>query len=433
MAKAVVLGGYGLIGSACMRALEAAGFSVTGVGRSHATASRLAPDADWIIADITRLDGQAWREVLRDAEVVVNAAGALQDGGRDDLVAIHERAVATLVDAMERSPSPPRLVQISAAGVRDDAPTDFFRTKARGDAIVRASPIDWVILRPTLVIAPAAYGGTALLRAAATLPFVLPRVLADAPVQTVFVDDLAAAVVKAAKRDIPAKTVADITEARSRSFLDTLKMTRRWLGHPPARVEMPVPAPLLRLCCGVADLAGRLGWRSPLRSNAVRALEDGISGDPSAWTSAGGNACRPLEATFKALPATVQERWYARLYLLFPLMIVLLSLFWTASGVIGFLQLETARDILTDRGMDTALARAAVIAGSLADIVLGLAVLWRPGVRAACLGMIAVSLAYLAGGTLFAPDLWADPLGPLVKVLPAAGLALVTLSLADDR
>ena len=101
--------------------------------------------------------------------------------------------------------------------------------------------------------------------------------------------------------------------------------------------------------------------------------------------------------------------------------------------MIGFLQLETARDILTDRGMDTALARAAVIAGSLADIILGLAVLWRPGVRAACLGMIAVSLAYLTGGTLFAPDLWADPLGPLVKVLPAAGLALVTLSLADDR
>ena len=37
---------------------------------------------------------------------------------------------------------------------------------------------------------------------------------------------------------------------------------------------------------------------------------------------------------------------------------------------------------------------------------------------------VAVSLAYLAGGTLIAPELWADPLGPLVKVVPAIVLTV---------
>ena len=47
--------------------------------------------------------------------------------------------------------------------------------------------------------------------------------------------------------------------------------------------------------------------------------------------------------------------------------------------------------------------------------------------------MIALSLAYLVGGTFAAPDLWLDPLGPFVKVLPGIGLALFVLGLMEDR
>ena len=47
--------------------------------------------------------------------------------------------------------------------------------------------------------------------------------------------------------------------------------------------------------------------------------------------------------------------------------------------------------------------------------------------------MIAVSFAYLISGTLAAPDIWVDPLGPYVKILPSIALALFVLALADDR
>ncbi|MCB9959631.1 MAG: hypothetical protein H6843_13600 [Rhodospirillaceae bacterium] len=52
MSKAVVLGGYGTIGSACMRALMAAGYAVAGAGRSAWAARRVVPEADWVIRDI---------------------------------------------------------------------------------------------------------------------------------------------------------------------------------------------------------------------------------------------------------------------------------------------------------------------------------------------------------------------------------------------
>ena len=47
--------------------------------------------------------------------------------------------------------------------------------------------------------------------------------------------------------------------------------------------------------------------------------------------------------------------------------------------------------------------------------------------------MLAASAAYLLGGTLLAPDLWGDPLGPLVKVVPAMLPAAMLLALAEER
>lgn len=431
MARALVLGGYGLIGSACLRALAASGFEVTGVGRSAAAARRVAPDAAWIILDIAELTAEGWRRLLAGVDVVVNAAGALQDGPRDDLAAIHEVSAGRMAAAAAETRT--RIVQISAAGVSESASTGFFRTKARGDAAIRGSGAEWIILRPTLVIGPGAYGGSALLRAAAAVPFVAFDVLPGSQVQTVALDDVARAVVRAASGAVPPGTVADLTGPAGRSLPETVDALRRWLGFRAPAVRVPVPRPALAAVARCADGLGRLGWRSPPRSTAIRALEDGVRGDPAAWAAAGGPACRALGESLAAMPATVQERWFARLYLAFPVMVLLLAVFWGVSGAVGLAQFEAARDVLVLRGVSEGLAGAAVAGGAAVDLALAAAILWRPWTRAACGAMALVSLGYLAGGTVLTPGLWADPLGPFVKVLPGLGLALVTMVMAGDR
>ena len=414
-----------------MRALSEAGFDVTGMGRDEVMARQVLPQAKWLIRDLAKISTDEWRTILTGVDVVVNAAGALQDGARDDLSAIHETMVERLVVALEGRST--RLVQISAAGVSEDASTEFFRSKARGDATIRRSGAHWVILRPALVIGPAAYGGTALIRAAAALPVLALDILPEASIRTVFTDDLAQAVVLAAKGVIPSGTVADLAEAAARSLPDTICAFRRWQGFPEPWLRAKVPPVVLWAISRVADALGHLGWRSPLRSNAVRVLKDGIHGDPAAWKAVGGNRIRSLEEGLAAMPATLQERWFARLYLAFPVVIALLSVFWLCSGLIALAYFEAARDVLTMHGMDGALAGLVVAGGALADIFLGAAILWRPWTRHASLGMILLSLAYLVGGTLMAPDLWADPVGPFVKILPGMGLAIVSLAMASER
>jgi uncharacterized protein YbjT (DUF2867 family) len=431
MDRAIVLGGYGLIGSACLRALADAGFQTTGIGRSASAARQADPRATWVIRDLPGITIGEWRDLLQGVSVVVNAAGALQDGPRDDLQAIHVTLIQRLTEAARGTDL--RIIQISAAGAAPDASTPFFRSKAAGDTILADAATDWVILRPTLVLAHEAYGGTALLRAVAALPGVVARVLPSAMVQTVHIDDIAAAVTAAARREIPHGTIADLTEVEARSLPDLTLAIRRWLGLPEPRFQPRLPGWLLAGIGRIADGLGRLGWRSPLRTTALAALADGITGDPATWAKASGQPCRPLAETLASIPATRADRLAARSYLALPLAIATLSVFWTLSGLITLTAPDAAEVILTTRGTDEVLAYHLVRWGALADIVLGLLILWRPRVREAALGMVALSLAYLAGSLVTAPDLWVDPLGPMLKVLPGLVLALWVWLFLEER
>lgn len=53
--------------------------------------------------------------------------------------------------------------------------------------------------------------------------------------------------------------------------------------------------------------------------------------------------------------------------------------------------------------------------------------------RPAALAMIAISCAYLMGSLLVAPALWVDPLGPMIKVVPATLLAAFVWLMGDER
>lgn len=431
MGKAVVLGGNGFIGAACVKALLEAGFSVTGVGRTIGVARQAMPGADWLARDITTLDAAGWCELVDGASVIVNAAGALQDGARDSLQAVHVDAVKRLVAAMQGRPA--SLVQISAAGVAEDAPTWFMRSKWLGDQAVITSALKWWCLRPVLVLGPHAYGGTALLRATAALPVAGLLAFPAAPVQTVHVEDVAGAVVRCASGQIRPRVVADITELQPQPFATLVEAIRRWLGYEPWRYRLRVPDPLILLAGRAADMAGWLGWRSPLRTSALTALRTGITGDAAPWQAAGGSPCRSIAETLASLPAGTQERWFARLYLLLPLAIAVLAAFWFASGVIGLWQRETAIGILTDRGFAAGTAAAAVYTGSLVDMALGAFIAVRRWAKTAALGMVAASAGYLLAAAVWTPDLWADPLGAMLKVLPGMVLAGLVAALMEPR
>lgn len=427
----LVLGAYGFIGAEVVRGLRAAGHEVTGLGRDAVAARRVLPDVPFRQADLRALvTPAAWAPLLDGIDLVINCAGALQDGGPDDLAAVHHAAIAALGQAGARAGT--GVIQISAAGVSARASTAFFRTKAAGDAALLASGARVWVLRPGLVIGQGSFGGTGLLRMLAAVPLVQPVALPEAQVQTVGMSDLVAAVRQAVDGDLPAGSY-DLVEATPRPLADVLDCTRSWLGFAPARWRMRIPDALAFATARLADLLGHLGWRAPLRSTALTVLRAGVIGDPGPYRAATGRTPAPLPETLASLAAGREHRLAARMALALPLCVATLALFWLCSGVIGLAQREQAAALLTATGWPASLAMTGVLAGSVIDLALGGAMLWRRWAGPACLGQIAVSLAYLAAATLILPGLWADPLGPLVKILPAMMLSLVTRQMLETR
>lgn len=421
----LVLGAYGLIGREIVARLLADGHEVVGLGRDIQAAARIEPRIAWRRADIARLTkANDWLPLLEDVEVVVNAAGALQTGLKDKVEAVQDVAMRALY-AAAASVGVRRIVQISAPGAEAGASTAFLASKAAADAALRASGLEHVVLRPVLVISPVAYGGTALLRALAVFPFVTPLVFAASRVRTVSVGEVATATTRAVNGEIASGADLVLAEPGSHSLAEVVAHFRRWMGLKPVPI-LPVPAPVSEVVTAGADLAGWFGWRSPLRSTAMKVMRDGVAPE-------GKGEAAPLARTLAALPSSPQERWFARLWLLKPLIILGLSLFWIASGWIGLARTETASAILTDGGLSPALALATVQAGSVADIALGVLLLWRPAASLALIGMILASLAYMAGALVLAPALWADPLGPMVKTATLILLHLVALAILEER
>lgn len=430
--RILVLGAYGLIGAGVCHHLIAQGFDVTGLGRNAQTAKRTLPFLSWIIADLRNLQSpQAWLPKLAGIDMVVNCAGALQDGGSDSTDLVQHRAIAALAEACSTSNT--KIVQISAVGAEPEASTAFMRTKALGDQAVRDSSVDWWIFRPGLVIAPNAYGGTALIRMLAAAPLVQPLAVADAPVQTIALSDVAEAVANAIAGQIPPGTECDLVEDKTHTLAEIIAAHRVWLGFQPARWTWRAPDWFVRLVTKAADGLGTLGWRPALRSTAVDTLRGGVVGDTQAWRKAGGQPLHDLHATLQSMSATAEDRLASRLALLFPIIIATLFVFWLSAGIVGLLQLNDAAAVLTAAGWATPMAQASVVFWSFIDVMLAFALLVRRFAKLACWLMVVVSLFYLAASSLLVPHLWLDPLGPLFKILPAIVLALVARILLETR
>jgi uncharacterized protein YbjT (DUF2867 family) len=430
--RILVLGAYGLIGGYVCARLLADEHAVIGVGRDIVAARRRFPAIDWRAADLRTATVADWTTMLQGVDAVVNCAGALQDSPRDDLKAVHVDGVARLVEACGAA-GVTRFVHVSAAGVGPGRATAFNATKAAAEALLRASSLDWTILRPGLVLAPAAYGGTALLRGLAAFPLVVPVAYADSLIQTTSAEDVAIAVQRALAPGARRRISVDVVHAEPVTLAELTTTLRGWLGLPPARV-VAIPPALARATALAADALAWLGWRSPMRTASLEQLRAGVPGDADQAQRLLGFAPRSLRAVLDGWPSGVQERWFARSYFLKPAILITLFGFWLLSGLIGLTAgFEQAVSVLTVAGVGAALAKAAVIGGGIADIALALLLAFRRTSALALLGMLALTVAYLLGGAVVRPDLWLDPLGPFLKSIPAAVLALAALALLDER
>ncbi|MDZ4760438.1 MAG: NAD(P)H-binding protein, partial [Alphaproteobacteria bacterium] len=390
--RVLVLGGYGLVGLEIVRALREGGLDVAGFGRSVALGKRLTPGIAWLGGDLAQFTRpQDWAVSLEGIDAVVNASGALQDSFKDRLAVSQDASISALIAACEAA-GIKKFVQISAPGAEPGASTAFLRTKASADAALRASKLDWTILKPGLVISGNSYGGTTLLRMLAAFPLVQPLVLGGARIQTVAGSDVGAAVLAVLTGGAPARHDYDLVEDQAHELRAVVEAIRLWVGREPAGCEAALPRWMGVCVAMLADAAGWLGWRSPLRSTALKVLAADVLGDPRPWTEVTGRRLKSLEETLRALPSSLQERVFGRAQLVFPVLVVTLAGFFLASGAIGWAQRDQAAAVL-EGTIAAGNAGRLVGAGAALDLLIGIGLLVRRWTRRAAWGGILLSAA----------------------------------------
>jgi uncharacterized protein YbjT (DUF2867 family) len=425
----LLTGANGFIGRYVMGALLAAGHHVVPAVRRPAEIDGLLPARGAIQVDMNRdIRPEDWRDRLTDIDAVVNCAGVLQGRPGQSIGAIHEAAPKALFEACRRA-GVRRVIQISAISADPAADTAYAATKHAADRFLATLDLDWVVLRPSLVYAAGAFGGTALFRALAALPRVVPLIgQGNQPFQPIHIDDLTATILLLLRDRAINRTVIDPVGPELVTLRELLVDLRAWLGLPRGRV-ISVPRGLVALVARFGDLVG-----GPVSTTALKQLDFGNAGSPAAFVAVTGIAPRRWREALRASPAQWQDRWHARLYFVRPMLRGALTLTWLGSGLVGLLlPADRLAPLLNRLGLAGPVGMAMAVGFSLADLAIALALLlrWRPGLAMAV--QLLVVLGYTIGLGLLAPELWLDPFGPLLKNLPILAAILALGALEADR
>lgn len=273
----IVLGGTGFVGRHLVPQLVDAGHRVTVLSRGADARMRARLPASVGIDEGNVHEPAFLRASFEGADAVVNLVGILNERG--DAGDGFEHVFVDLLDsvlAAMRANGVRRLLQMSALNAgRGDS--HYLQARGRAEQHLRASDIDWTVFRPSVIAGP---GDGLFCRFDALLRLapVLPLGRADARFQPVWVDDVAAAFVRALADPATRFRAYDLVGPDTLTLAEIVRLTARARGR--HRAVIALPDMLGRLQAEIGEhLPGkpisRDNWRS-LQLDATSA-SDGLA------------------------------------------------------------------------------------------------------------------------------------------------------------
>ncbi|WP_114949023.1 complex I NDUFA9 subunit family protein [Microvirga calopogonii] len=238
MKHVTIFGGSGFLGRHLVEHLARAGASVRVATRHPVTTAetpRLAR-VQQVAVDI--VDDGAVEAAIQGADTVINLVGILSQAGRYTFTALHEEGARRVAASAGRL-GVRQLVHVSALGASRTAPALADRSKAAGEAAVRAAFPEATIIRPSLVYGPDDHffnGFAALARRLPALPLIGGG---RTRFQPVYVEDVVAGVgAILADPTSPGQTY-EFGGPRVYTFKELLEFVCATIGVRPLLVPMP--------------------------------------------------------------------------------------------------------------------------------------------------------------------------------------------------
>ena len=219
-----VFGGSGFVGRHVVRALARRGYQVRVACRDPHTAHHLQPLGN--VGQIVAVQANVrvrWSvdRAVEGASAVVNLVGILHESGRQRFNAVQDFGARAVAESARAAGA--HLVHLSAIGADPNGRADYARTKARGEAAVRETLPDSVILRPSIVFGPEDRFFNLFANLARFSP-ALPLIGGGhTRFQPVFVGDVAEAVARAVDNQVAGGKVYELGGPQVLSFRECME------------------------------------------------------------------------------------------------------------------------------------------------------------------------------------------------------------------
>ena len=271
----LVTGATGFVGGHLVDALLAQGHLVSALVRNPAKAEGIARRGVTIIAgDLDRPEGLA--DACRSHDAVYHLAGLIAGRNQAEFDAVNRDGTARLVAAAVQAGTP-RLVLVSSlaaggpttpghpltGGEQPRPVTQYGRSKLAGEAVVRASSLDWTIVRPPAVYGP---GDREMLRVFKAAALGIAPVFGSGSQQLslVFGPDLADAIVAAGSTRATSGGTYYACHPEILTSRRLVELAGAAAGKRPRVVG--IPDPVARAILWVTDRAARLANQATVLS-----------------------------------------------------------------------------------------------------------------------------------------------------------------------
>lgn len=253
-----VTGGSGFLGTHVLPLLRARGHDVTALTRSEAARRRVEA------AGATALEGD-----LDDAASVDKAFTASGADALVNLASLGFGHAPTVVAAAEEA-GIRRAVFVSTTAVFTQLDARSKSVRLAAEDLIRASALDWTIVRPTMIYGtPADRNMARLLRFLQRTPVVLLPGGGGRLQQPVHVDDVASAVVAALEAPVAVHRAYDIAGPEPLSLARLFEEVAEAIGRRPRHVSVPL-RPVVAAVRTLEAVVPRL----PLRAEQLERLAE---------------------------------------------------------------------------------------------------------------------------------------------------------------
>jgi uncharacterized protein YbjT (DUF2867 family) len=415
--KILVVGASGFIGRALCSRLVADGHCVVRGMRRPSAAGDIAIDYS---------APRDWSADLGGFDAVINAVGIIVERPGLRFADVHERGPSALFAACAKA-GVRRVVQISALGAVGGE-SAYFRSKFAADRALMALPLEWQIVRPSLVYG-ADGASAAMFRMLGSLPVVPVPSLGEARFQPVHIDDVCDAIGRLLDAGVPARQEVELVGATSLAYRDMLDTYRRAMRFA-TPFFVTIPAPLMRIAATVGGLLPGAAltpdtWRMLRAGSSVDAHSDGGA---SRVAHLLGRPPRGIgdfigEGEDELLRHRALAAWRGLL------LRAVLAIIWIATALISAFvyPVESSLSMLAAVGIKGPAALVALYGSSLLDFAFGIATLAWPR-RALWAAQAALILGYTIAIAIALPEYLVHPFGPLLKNLPILTALLILYS-----